>query len=421
MVENEEKKIYRKNVIWNAIAGLINALEAVIVISVVSRVNSLNDAGVLTIAFSLANLYMTIGKFGMRNYQVAHDGEDFQFNTFFNSRIITVGIMILVVIIDVVYNFVTFQYTIQKALVVFFVCMWYAVEAFEDVFIGKFQSLGRLDIGSRIFSIRWSFTIITFVISDFIWRDIVTASVLALFVSIILGALLIIDTCLKNLKVKRIKGQKGLGALFRESTVLCIAAFLYFYTTNIPKYAINSFLGDEVQAIYGYISMPVFVVALLNSFIYQPQLTAYVLEWRENKTKQFVSRVFRQLFMISLIILICILGAYIVGIPILSVLYNEDLSNYKFYLLLLILGGGFLALGGYMETILVITNQQNKGTIGYLITAITGYVLVNLLVSKYHLLGAVCGYTITMFLMSLIFCFFLILTIRKRGGERNGK
>lgn len=417
MVGNEEKKIYRKNVIWNAIAGLINALEAVIVIAVVSRVNSLKDAGVLTLAFSLANLYMTIGKFGMRNYQVAHDGEDFRFKTFLHSRVITVGIMILVVIIDVVYNFVTSHYTIQKASVVFFVCMWYAVEAFEDVFVGKFQALGRLDIGSRIFSIRWSFTIITFVISDFIWRDIVIASVLALLTSMILGGFLIINTCLKSLRAENIKVQKGLIALFRESTVLCVAAFLYFYTTNIPKYAIDLFLGDEVQAIYGYISMPVFVVALLNSFIYQPQLTAYVLEWRENKTKQFVSRVSRQLLMIVLIILICILGAYILGIPILSILYNEDLSNYKVYLLILILGGGFLALGGYMETMLVIINEQNKGTIGYLITAIVGYILVNLLVRKYHLLGAVCGYTITMFLMSSIFSFFLIYTIRKRGAE----
>ena len=33
--------IYRKNVLWNVVAGIINAAEAVIIVAVVSRVNGL--------------------------------------------------------------------------------------------------------------------------------------------------------------------------------------------------------------------------------------------------------------------------------------------------------------------------------------------------------------------------------------------
>lgn len=421
MDKREEKETYRKNITWNAIAGLINALEAVVILAVVSRVNNLKDAGILTIAFSLANLFMTIGKFGMRNYQVVHDGEDFTFKTFLYSRLITVGAMIFIIIVYLAYNFAMLKYTAEKSLVIFLVCMWYAVEAFEDVFAGKFQSFGRLDIGSRIFSIRWFFTILTFIILDLVYKDIVIASALALFVSMVLGGILVVYTYIKNVKPENTKPKKGLITLFRESAVLCISAFLYYYITNIPKFVINSFLGDEVQAIYGYISMPVFVIALLNGFIYQPQLTAYVLEWRENKIKQFTSRVFRQLLMILLIIIACIFGAYILGIPVLSALYNENLSSYRIHLLILILGGGFLAFGGYMETMLVIMNEQNKGTIGYLIVAVVGYTFVNLLVKKFQLFGAVCGYMITMLLMSLIFCCILFYEIRKRGVGLNGE
>lgn len=410
----EEKEIYRKNVIWNAIAGLINALEAVVIIAVVSRVNSLKDAGILTIAFSLANLFMTIGKYGMRNYQVVHNGEDFTFKTFFRARLMTVGAMVLIVVAYVSYYFLNFQYTLEKSLVIFFVCMWYATEAFEDVFVGNFQSFGRLDIGSKVFSIRWVFTIVSFVVSDIIFRNIVTASILAFAVSVILGGILITYTHSGNAKEENLNHSKGLKTLFRESTVLCISSFLYYYITTIPKYAINSFLGDEVQAIYGYISMPVFLITLLNGFVYQPRLTAYVLEWRENQIKQFVSRVFRQLILILAMIVVCVLGAYVLGIPILSILYNEDLSSYRVHLLILNVGGGFLALGGYMETMLVVINEQKKGTIGYLIVAVAGYLLVNLLVEKCQLFGAVCGYMITMVLLAFIFCLFFFYAIRKK-------
>lgn len=417
MAKVKEKSIYKKNVIWNAVAGIINAGEAIVILAVASRINGLKDAGVLTLAFSLANLFMTIGKFGIKNYQVAHDGEDFSFRTFLISRVITVALMVLIAFLYVAYYFIYDQYTIEKSSVIFFVCMWYAIEAFEDVFFGKYQALGRLDIGSKMFSIRWIITIVTFIIIDLIYENIVFATICTLGVELLWGAVAIIYISQKYKfdKMQCAKGDRGLKNLFRESKFLCISAFLYYFVTNIPKYVINAYLGDEVQAIYGYISMPIFVISLLNSFVYQPQLTAYVFEWRENKIKQFVNRIFRQLLIIVSIMVTCIFGAYVLGIPILSILYHEKLDMYKMHLIILLLGGGFLAVGGFLANMLTIINEQKKSMVVYAIVALMGYVTVDLLVKDFRLIGAVWGYTVTMALMALLFGGVFAYIIREKN------
>lgn len=413
MIKLGIKSEYYRNVIWNAVAGIINAVEAIVILAVVSRINGLREAGVLTLAFSLANLFMTIGKFGVRNYQVAHEGEDFSFRTFFKLRVITVGMMILTSIVYSLYYLISNQYTVQKSTVIILVCMWYAFEAFEDVFAGKYQVMGRLDIGSKIFSFRWSITIATFVLIDIYYRDIVIASAGALVADCVFGTVMIKTTYTKYLSPESIRIDRGLNALFKESISLGISSFLYFYMTNIPKYAINSFLDDERQAIYGYISMPTFVISLLNNFIYQPQLMKYIIEWREDKIELFIKRVVRQLIIVFLIILACLLGAYILGIPVLSILYHEKLDEYKIHLLILLFGGGLLASGAFLANMLTIMNEQKKAMGGYLAVSAIGYGIVYLMVVKFQLMGAVLGYMFTMLLLALVFGGIFISVIRK--------
>ncbi len=71
-------------------AGLVNASEAVILLMVVGRTNGLEDAGILSIAFATGNLMMTIGRYGVRNFQVTDVEEQLPFPVYFTHRICTV-------------------------------------------------------------------------------------------------------------------------------------------------------------------------------------------------------------------------------------------------------------------------------------------------------------------------------------------
>ena len=66
----EKKSKNNNGYFWNAFAGVVNAGEAVILSMAVTRAEGLAQAGVLSITFAVGNLMMTVGKFGVRNYQV---------------------------------------------------------------------------------------------------------------------------------------------------------------------------------------------------------------------------------------------------------------------------------------------------------------------------------------------------------------
>ena len=56
--------------IWNMAGGMLYAFQSVILLMVITRTVDLYSAGIFTIAYASANLFLTIGKYGMRNYQV---------------------------------------------------------------------------------------------------------------------------------------------------------------------------------------------------------------------------------------------------------------------------------------------------------------------------------------------------------------
>ena len=86
---------------------------------------------------------------------------------------------------------------------------------------------------------------------------------------------------------------------------LFAGAFLSFYIGNAPKYAIDAMLTDELQACYGFIAMPVFVVGLLNNFIFNPILFRMSMLWKKGKKKEFVLRTACQVGIVGIITGVC--------------------------------------------------------------------------------------------------------------------
>ena len=91
--------------IWNMAGGMLYAFQSVILLMVITRTVDLYSAGIFTIAYASANLFLTIGKYGMRNYQVTDVVPKFDFREYRNSRIATIAFMIAVSAVYVVYKY----------------------------------------------------------------------------------------------------------------------------------------------------------------------------------------------------------------------------------------------------------------------------------------------------------------------------
>lgn len=414
----------KKDYIWNTAAGLINAAEAVVMSMIVTRVTGLSDAGILTIAFAFGNLMMPVGKFGVRNYQVTDVQNRFSFSLYVKTRLFTVFLMIVAVLGYLVYASVYLKYGGCKIGIIFAICMIYAVESLEDVVWGYYQRRNRMDMGAKMFCFRWLsiFTVFLFGLkaSKNLMITLFCCLPVSVFVFVLLLKLSYVRICTEDDKIIRLAIRKKDIGEMKELLIkvfpLFGISFLSFYVNNAPKYAIDACLSDEVQAYYGFVAMPVFVIGLLNNFVYQPTLVPMAVEWEQGQDVKFIHRVIRQMGVIGAISILCLAGAYAVGIPVLSWLYHADLSDYKQELMILLTAGGFLAVSGYLSVVLTIMRWQKALLWPYCLAAGTAVISLKRIVSCYGTTGAAVAYLCLMIL--LCFLYGVILAGRLKERER---
>jgi len=405
----------RNNYIWNLLAALINASEAVILIATVTRSVGITAAGIVTIAFALSNLTINIGKYGLRGFQTTDSNSRFSFNSYCSFRIITTICMVLFSSCFVLYKYIVAAYSLEKALAVILLCMLYVVEAFEDVYLGHYQFLGRLDIASKVFIIRWLSIFIVFCSSIIISKNLVLSLFLALVISIILEIVLIFDAN-KILQVRFNSFCKSdIKALARQCFPLFAANFLFYYVTNAPKFSIDTYLTDNEQTCFGIIAMTFSVIELFSSFIYQPQLVIMAEEWNSNQLKSFSKRIKKQFAYIFLLTIAFSTGAYLIGCNILSLVFSVDLSLYRFELTLIIIASGSFALLAYTSLILTIMRKQKIHFFAISFISLLSLFGFNLITVKFGIYGISIYFTLLISIASCINTFSVLhqLSVKK--------
>lgn len=398
----------KKDYFWNTFAGVINAAEAVVMSMVVTRFGQLSDAGILSLAFAVGNVLMTIGKFGVRMYQVTDAKKQYSFGMYILQRVITIILMIVSMIGVLLYG----KYESEKTYAIIIITAIYLVETFEDCFWGKYQADNKLYVGAQMFTSRWIIIIAVFIICIIITSDMT----LALLYGGIAGCLVFVSWVLIlfirghsiRTEVENADNTSNKGWLFRlfqQTIPLFLASFCSIFISNIPKFAIDRYLNDEIQACYGFVAMPVFVIGLLNQFIYQPTVVRLTNEYNDGNITGFRRNIRKQMIIVSGIMLACVIGAGLIGVPILSAVYHTDLSDYWYELVILQFAGGFLAVSGYFTVILTLMRKQRLILYGYITALVVGIIVLNFAVQFNGTIGASIGY---LFVMVVLFAFYYI-------------
>ena len=420
-----DNNISRNSFIWNMIGSFFYAFQSTVILMVMTRCVDLYESGIFTIAYANANLFLIIGHYGMRNFQVSDMTEQFSFREYHFSRIITVSVMILIGCIFVVMLARNKNYSSRKVQIMIWMLFLKAVDAYEGVFHGQYQRYNRLDVAGRCLSIRMCIFIIVYCGTLLLTKDQLVAIMISTISTIFVFAFLLLITrkpLIYSVSITKMDQTKNkektytknkMWALLSQCFPLFLGCFLSFYIGNAPKYAIDVKMSGESQARYGFIAMPVFVVELLTSFIFMPQMYLLSKAWNEKKFSDFRKMVIKQIVIICLSIIVCLVGGYFMGIPILSFIFNTDLRQYKLPLLILIIGGGFLGLNGFLNAVITIVRQQKYSMFGYAVIAMLVFVLSGKVVSQYGIVGAAGLYTISMITITIFFVLIMRFGLRK--------
>ena len=106
------------------------------------------------------------------------------------------------------------------------------------------------------------------------------------------------------------------------------------------------------------------------------------------------------------------LAGYLLGIPVLSILYGVDLSAYRIELVILLLGGGLMALINFFTMVITVTRYQKHLVWGYLIVSISFLLQGKKIAASYGIMGISGFYTLSMTVLAVIFLVYICIIAR---------
>lgn len=411
---NSEK---RWSYIWNSASGMISAGQSAVIVIFITRYLGITEAGIFTIAYAWANLLSIFARNGMRNFQATDIKEEFSFTTYFWARVASILISILILVGYLVLKVKGQEYTVEKSVVIGGICAWKLVDAMEDVFIGAYQQRDKLSVGSCYYTLRLLISTSVYcgcIVNGF---NLVFATIVTLLISAILCVVFcIVSFCKFTVRQSSTKSQ-SVGSLIKICLPLCIGTTLANYIGNAPKYTIDSYMDDSVQAYFGYIMMPAFLILLLSNFIYQPMIRDLGVLWGQEKKKSFMKTVFRQfVIVLGLTIIVMIAGAWL-GIPVLSYVYGVDLVFLKKEFLLLLVGGGIYALVSYLTVVLTTVRMQKWLAVGFIMATILYGLLGGIFANEWSIWGVALLYLLLNVVLTIWFIICLFLGINYRSEK----
>jgi O-antigen/teichoic acid export membrane protein len=161
-------------------------------------------------------------------------------------------------------------------------------QAYTDVYHGHMQQKGRLDVATKCSSIRYIAEIIAYCGTLIIVPDLVLATWICVGVSFVIMLLTTVNAGRFYCdSLRPFFSAEKIRALTIDGFPLFVSMFLNIYVGNAPKYAIDAYLTDDVQAIFNMIFMPAFVIQIIAHFIFNPILTTYAVLWLAEEKDKF--------------------------------------------------------------------------------------------------------------------------------------
>ena len=423
-MNNDNKSVnLKKEYFWNTIGSGAASFISLAYMIIVTRINGADVAGAFTLSFSNACMLYAIALYSGRTYQVTETNKKISDDDFLYQRLIcSVLTIVMTIVISFIYN-----YKGLKLILLVLLSISKIIEAISDVFHGILQKNNRLDIVGKSLLIRTIGTIILFVIVELLTKNVILAT--CLIVTCNLLTLLFVDYKLgckykvsKKFKMESIKHIFTFG--FFTFSITLISNFIY----NIPKYGIDRYLSNEMQAIYGIIVMPATIIMLINQFVIQPLITLLKTSYENRNKNQYLSYI-KKIILITIITgIVALICGYFLGIPVLELLYGMNLNKYLLSFLIIIVGACLYTISSVLSNSLIVIRKTKIQFYIYVIVTICSYIISSIIIKKNGFIGASYSYLIMMMSLLCLYVIAFIFIVNKkevweenRNGRKNNK
>jgi O-antigen/teichoic acid export membrane protein len=383
----------KRDYIWNTIGVLAqNAISPLLLIAV-TRINGIYDSGLFSFAFSVAIIFWVLGMWGGRTYQVSDVTREFSHRSYVMVRLLLAVCMVVGAIIFVWAN----GYDADKSSIIMALVLFKAMESIADAIHGVLQVHERLYIVGKSLIYKAISGFVLFIIIDLITHNILLSCLGIVFANVIVTLLYDVRIAGKVSTESILpqylrKTAKSAVNIMTRTWPVFIVIFLSMFSLNIPRYFIDLYHQEQI-GYFGILAMPITLIGLVMTFILQPKVVQLSKQYEEKKYGLFNQTINKLIAITIGIGFITMLGAYILGVPVLGVVFGIDFSQYQTVLMIIVAGAIINAIVSIFINIFIIIRAFKHQFYTLLVTNIFLVLLSAMFVKQYGLLGGVTLFT----------------------------
>ena len=388
-----------QNHLWILIATVIAAPFSAIMVLVTTRLIDLETAGMMQYANAVTFIFSVLIVFSVNSIQMVDVREEYSFKTYLQTRTITAALTTVVLF---AFIFVVGLDGKQMSVILLYYFI-FLIDTYANVFATDFHQKGKIRIMGRMRASGFSLVLASYVTLAYLTRDVVlsllVAGVLLLFSYVIwiwfyrshFGS---IRTRFDFSKIKR---------LIVTVLPLIILTFIAAFLANAPSIYLGQFDSMETVAIFAIILTPgALFQVLLHALFFGAPLPQTSEAYASGDLKRFLKRIHALILLTAAFTIPFLIIIYFLGVPLLSWLYNTDLSPYFRQLIFVSVGALFLTLTPIIGLPFIIMRRQKVYMFSYIAVGAVAGPVVAVLVRLYGISGAMLSNLIVFAPLSVV-------------------
>lgn len=384
-----------RNIAWNTVGSLVYlGSQWLTTVLVVRLTSDYSAAGELSLAMAVSNIFIPIGLYKIRSYQVSDLDNAYSSGDYIGFRLVTI---VFGLAISFLYSCVTLDS--QSLPVVLLYCLYKVVEVFVDVMHGIDQKAGRMDYCGKSMIFRGVLTLVSFSAVLCFGGSLFLAVFSMLTVSL---PFLLIDTRWAG-QFDSIVPRFDLGRLFALGKT-CLPAVLGVVccasVTTISRQYLAFSSGTDLLGAYSSVCAPAAIIQVGAVNAYAPLLNLFAEANARGDSEGFRKYLLKSLGAIVLILAVSLAACWLLGEYALILIFGESIAPYTDLLIWAVASALATALIGLFSDLSIVRRKMARNLIGNIIPLIAVLPLSVLFVSQF---GA-NGVSISIFASYLFGC-----------------
>lgn len=342
------------NTLLNSAGALIYLVCQWLITVLVVRIASVEDAGNLSLAMSVTNMFFTIGTFSIRDFQISDYTNSYSMSEYVSTRILTclIALVSCVVMVGVSGDYSNYQRVCISIYMVFRVA-----EAFVDVLQAEEQKAERMDYVFTSFVIRGVLLLGGFCLV--LWR---TQNLLMAIACIALTSFATVFGFDFRVVKKLAPFHIGVSikrsvSLLRECLPLMVNSFLLSAVVSVPRNDLSAIMGSYYLGIYASVATPAVIVQSAAMWLYTPLLTRFSAAYRERKKGDYLRILGKVFVLLAVLVALLVVACIFLAEWGLNLLFGEEIAAYSYLLLPVIMTTVMIAVNYFLSALLTVARK----------------------------------------------------------------